>query len=56
MMIPEEHALPEEVECTLVDFPSFIQTLPGVLLLPTAEHELLVGLVTLGAIMVGSSF
>lgn len=46
--------IPEKVERTLVDFSPFFQTLSGVLLLPAAEHELLVGFVTLGAIVVSS--
>ena len=47
--------IPEEVKCTRVDFAAFFQTLPGVLLLPSAQHELLVGSVTLGAKMVSCS-
>lgn len=41
--------VPEEIKCALVDFPPFVQTLPRVLLLPPAQHELLVGFVTLRA-------
>lgn len=45
--------VPEELNGTLVDLPSFIQTLPGIFLLPPTQHELFVGFVTLGAIMMG---
>lgn len=45
--------LPEEVERALVDLAALPQALPRVLLLPAAQHELLVGPVALRAVVVG---
>lgn len=44
---------PEELEGALVDLPALLQAPPRVLLLPPAQHELLVGPVALRAIVVG---
>lgn len=48
-----EPGSPEEVEGALVDLAALPQALPRVLLLPAAQHELLVGAVALRAVVVG---
>lgn len=48
--------LPEEVQRTAVDQLALLQTAPGVLLLPAAQHKLLIGLITLSPIVMGSGF
>lgn len=52
-LVAQQQQIPEKVERTIVDFSPIFQTLSGVLLLPAAEHELLVWFVTLSAIVVG---
>lgn len=53
-LVAQEEQIPEKVERAIVDFSPFFQTLSRVLLLPAAEHKLLVWFVTLGAVVVGS--